>query len=543
MDTMTTGSTEFFHSPALPKTGFQNSRRPWFVTGIRPGSERIRFRKSLAGLIWKQTIWAVLIVLISACAAMASPKKVFLSDGDAGSLVKLDASTVAVIEMWSNPSTGYSWRARKPLGKHIRIVGTEFDSSQPGLKGAWGKEKIYVVGVSKGRSILALQYRRALRGKKAAAVDTVRFDFNTTAGFKESFSLESKAAAVPPPDTMADTLAALPSSFNWCDQNGCTPVKDQGQCGSCWAFATVGPLESLIKINDGVTVDLSEQYLVSCNSENWGCTGGDWAHDYHQWKTASGESEPGAVLESDFPYKSRDAACQPPHDKAYQIADWDYVCGSRFCQPTTSQLKQAIQDYGPLTVAVCANQAFQDYNGGVFSGPSCGGLNHGVILVGWDDSDGCWIMRNSWGPNWGESGYMRIKYGVSGIGSEATYVVYGGSPTPGPNPDPEPEPDGNELTNGETVSNLAAATDEWLYYFIDVPEGADSLQVRISSGSGDADLYTRYGSQPTASEYDCRPYRWGNYETCSESSPQAGRWYIGVHGYRSFSGVNVIASY
>ena len=75
------------------------------------------------------------------------------------------------------------------------------------------------------------------------------------------------------------------ASFNWCDSGGCTPVKNQSSCGSCWAFGTVGPLECNIKIKDGVTVDLSEQWLVSCNSDGWGCGGGWWAHDYHEWKT------------------------------------------------------------------------------------------------------------------------------------------------------------------------------------------------------------------------------------------------------------------
>ncbi|MCK4348384.1 MAG: hypothetical protein KAW47_07190, partial [Thermoplasmatales archaeon] len=78
-----------------------------------------------------------------------------------------------------------------------------------------------------------------------------------------------------------------PEIFDWRDIDGVdytTPIKSQGSCGSCWAFGTVAPLECNIKIKDGVTIDLSEQYLVSCNSDGWGCNGGWWAHDYHQWK-------------------------------------------------------------------------------------------------------------------------------------------------------------------------------------------------------------------------------------------------------------------
>ncbi len=218
---------------------------------------------------------------------------------------------------------------------------------------------------------------------------------------------------------------SLPSYFNWCDQGGCTPIKNQGSCGSCWAFATVGPLESNIKIKDGVTVDLSEQWLVSCNREGWGCNGGWWAHDYHEWKTDPCGGK-GAVLEANFPYTATDAPCNCPYPHHYLIDDWNYVTTSSEV-PAVNLMKQAIMDYGPISVAVCVNSAFQAYTGGVFSGPSCTNINHGVVLVGWDDSqgtNGVWFLRNSWGTGWGEGGYMRIGYGVSRVGYGASYVVY-----------------------------------------------------------------------------------------------------------------------
>ena len=484
----------------------------------------------------KKFTGTLLFLLVLTCSAMAAPQKVFLSAGDGGRVVTLDQHTVAVIALWSNPSTGYAWRAAQPLAKGIRIAGHTYESGQPGVLGAGGMEKIYVVGAAKGRAGLTLHYRQAWRPD---AIESVKFTFNSVDQFKETFTLPSPEAqsAVPEAQPGATPDLGLPVAFNWCDQNGCTPVKNQGNCGSCWAFATVGPLESLIKINDGATVDLSEQYLVSCNSEGWGCDGGFWAHDYHQWKMVSGEYEAGAVLESNFPYQAADAACNPPHDKAYQIASWAYVCGSSSCTPTTDQLKAAIYNHGPLSVSVCVNTAFQEYGGGVFTGPGCTELNHGVVLVGWDDTDGCWIMRNSWGPNWGESGYMRIQYGVSGIGRYASYVTYDATPNP------EPEPDENEITNGQTISDLSAAKGEWRYYYIAVPEGAGNLQIQISGGSGDADLYTRFGSRPTLAEFDCRPYHNGNNETCSQPVPQPGQWYIGLRGYRTFSGVTLSARY
>jgi hypothetical protein len=215
----------------------------------------------------------------------------------------------------------------------------------------------------------------------------------------------------------------LPAYFDWRDVDGCTPVKNQASCGSCWAFATVGPLECNIKIKDGITVNLSEQWLVSCNTDGWGCDGGFMAHMYHQWKTDPCGGT-GAVMESYFPYVAYDASCNCPYPHEYLIDSWAYIGGG------TAGMKQAILDYGPISVGVYANSAMQAYDGGIFNGCQSYSCNHAVVLVGWDDNQGggVWFMRNSWGTGWGEDGgYMRIPYGCSNIGDSACYVVYGGT--------------------------------------------------------------------------------------------------------------------
>jgi hypothetical protein len=222
----------------------------------------------------------------------------------------------------------------------------------------------------------------------------------------------------------------LPSAFDWRNYNGqnyCTPIRNQGGCGSCWAFATVGALECNIKIMDNASVDLSEQWLVSCNSDGWGCPGGFFAHDYHQWKTDSCGGT-GAVLESAFPYTATDAPCGCPYQHSYLLTSWAYI-GNDSSVPPTNSIKQAIVDHGPVSVAVSVNSAFQAYSGGIFNGCASGTINHAVVLVGWSDAEGCWIMRNSWGTSWGESGYMRIPYNCSYVGYAACYVVYPGSTT------------------------------------------------------------------------------------------------------------------
>lgn len=218
----------------------------------------------------------------------------------------------------------------------------------------------------------------------------------------------------------------VPSHFDWRELSGCPPVRDQGGCGSCWAFGTVGPLECNILITDHKEVDLSEQWLVSCNRNGWGCNGGWWAHDYHQWKTDRFNGT-GAVLESSFPYEARDLPCDGPYQHPYQIDSWHYIGWSQGI-PSTDAIKQAIMTYGPVSVSIAVTGAFGGYTGGVFNvdDPQAP-INHAVTLVGWDDNqgtNGVWFLRNSWGPGWGEGGYMRIEYRCCKVGFAACYVVY-----------------------------------------------------------------------------------------------------------------------
>jgi C1A family cysteine protease len=209
--------------------------------------------------------------------------------------------------------------------------------------------------------------------------------------------------------------ANLPSYWDWRQHNGVTPVKDQGNCGSCWAFSTVGTMEAMILIASGTTTDLSEQQLVSCDTEYYGCDGGNWAFDM--------EISPGAVLESCFPYQAADVPCQTDCPYVYQLTSWGYV-GNSSSVPSVDAIKNAIYTYGPISVAVAVDGYFQAYTGGVFDDNTAYDINHAVVLVGWDDTNGCWIMKNSWGTGWGESGYMRIAYGCDQIGYSAAYAVW-----------------------------------------------------------------------------------------------------------------------
>lgn len=208
------------------------------------------------------------------------------------------------------------------------------------------------------------------------------------------------------------TPEALPSNYI----GYYTPIKNQGSCGSCWAFSIAAQFETAILKKDGVTVDLSEQNLVSCNPYGWGCNGGLWANDMFV--------DPGAVLESCFPYVASDVPCiSCPYP--YQAQGWAYVNASVDI-PSVEEIKQAIYTYGGVAAAVYVSHWFQLYTGGVFDRckKRVNWTNHAIQLVGWDDAKGAWLLKNSWGTGWGENGFMWIAYGCDKVGEEANYFIY-----------------------------------------------------------------------------------------------------------------------
>ena len=230
---------------------------------------------------------------------------------------------------------------------------------------------------------------------------------------------EPAASALPP-------ARSLPDYFDWRDHGCCTPVRNQGGCGSCWAFGAIGAMEQAILLNAGVSVDLSEQWLVSCTSAG-DCGGGMHTEAFKHLVRGGytdGCHEGGAVLESDLPYVAWNAPCDCPYPHPFYLDDWDQIFNM---VAPVADIKQTIMDHGPVAVGVRVTSPFQGYNGGVFNACSSGNINHIVVLTGWDDnqgSNGVWFLRNSWGSGWGEGGYMRIEYGCSEIGTSTCYVEF-----------------------------------------------------------------------------------------------------------------------
>jgi hypothetical protein len=234
---------------------------------------------------------------------------------------------------------------------------------------------------------------------------------------------------------------ALSPSLDWRNNGGnfVTPIRNQGGCGSCWAFATTGGLESynLIRNNTpGIDLNLSEQVMVSCGisggHDAGGCGGGyiQYASDYIR--------NTGLPLETCYPYTvpPNDGncanACPNWESSAYKITKWSYAGYPYGSVATVEGLKTALTTYGPLVTTFDVYEDFYSYHSGVYSYVT-GGLvgGHAVLLAGYDDSGQYFIVKNSWGTGWGESGYFRIAYSemntVVGFGE---WTIAYGDPIP-----------------------------------------------------------------------------------------------------------------
>jgi len=214
----------------------------------------------------------------------------------------------------------------------------------------------------------------------------------------------------------------LAASVDWTTQGAVTAVKDQGQCGSCWAFSTTGGLEGAWEIASGSLQSISEQQLVDCSSENGGCQGGDMGLAFEWAKTNNLASE------GSYPYSGTDGTCKT---SGYQTTiPAGGVTGYKNVEQSTEGLQSALMT-GPVSIAIEADQlAFQLYSGGILKNGllKCGtSLDHGVLAVGY--GDGFFKVKNSWGSSWGEDGFLKISSegNTCGIHSDATYPLVSAS--------------------------------------------------------------------------------------------------------------------
>ena len=218
-----------------------------------------------------------------------------------------------------------------------------------------------------------------------------------------------------------------PSSWDWRDHNVVTNVKDQGKCGSCWSFSAVGALEGAWAISTGLLYNFSEQQLMDCSRRygNMACNGGlmDKAFEY--------AIDNGMCKLEDVPYDAQSEFCTQTVKNCEKVGHFSQC----YEIPANNEriLREAVYR-SPVAVSIEADtKTFQFYKGGILDSSNCGTtLDHGVLAVGYGEEDGkkYWIVKNSWGADWGENGYVRIgrsdnedSEGVCGIAKDASFVI------------------------------------------------------------------------------------------------------------------------
>ncbi|KAI7742397.1 hypothetical protein M8C21_018598 [Ambrosia artemisiifolia] len=220
------------------------------------------------------------------------------------------------------------------------------------------------------------------------------------------------------------TDAVLPLTQDWRKTGIVTPVKNQGSCGSCWTFSTTGALEAAYAQAFGKSVSLSEQQLVDCAGDfnNFGCNGGLPSQAYQYIKYNGGLDS-----EEAYPYTGKDGVCKySPDNSAVQVLDSVNITSG-----AEDELKHAVGVVRPVSVAFQVIADFRLYTGGVYTSDECGSgpmdVNHAVVAVGYGVEDGVpyWLIKNSWGGDWGLNGYFKMEMGknMCGVATCASYPI------------------------------------------------------------------------------------------------------------------------
>jgi hypothetical protein len=255
---------------------------------------------------------------------------------------------------------------------------------------------------------------------------------NVRAQQLERIDIESaKESNVNIPQIVQPLCSPNQTTFDWRRAGKVTPVRTQ-ICGTCWDFTAMGAYEGSYALRNSQLVDTSEQYVLNCAAAG-SCSGGWWMPVFDFLISH------GTATEASDPFTGNDTrACPANMATPYRAASWGFVANSQWTIPSAQTIKQALCTHGPLATAVMVDEAFQGYTGGangdqVFDehtvnfGPRT--VNHGIVIIGWDEGKKAWLIRNSWGPGWGasagygsEKGYMWIAYNTNNVGIATAWV-------------------------------------------------------------------------------------------------------------------------
>ncbi|KAG8494520.1 hypothetical protein CXB51_012164 [Gossypium anomalum] len=335
---------------------------------------------------------------ISQCLALIFVLGIWASQASSRSVPEVSMSDR--FEQWvSSYSRLYQDAAEKEKRFQIFKENMEYIESHNG-----DTNKKYKLGVNEFTDLTNEEFKAMRNGYKMRSSDTVAASKTT------SFRYEN--------------VSAVPSSMDWRKKGAVTGIKDQGQCGCCWAFSAVAAMEGISKLKTGTLISLSEQELVDCdvNGEDQGCNGGlmDDAFEFII-------SNKGLTTETNYPYEGVDGSCNKKKsaNHAAKITGYEDVPSN-----SESALLKAVANQ-PVSVAIDAGGSdFQHYKSGVFTGECTTFLDHGVTAVGYgeaEDGTKYWLVKNSWGTSWGEDGYIRMQRdidaaeGLCGIAMEASY--------------------------------------------------------------------------------------------------------------------------
>lgn len=201
----------------------------------------------------------------------------------------------------------------------------------------------------------------------------------------------------------------LPEHVDWRESKCVTDAKDQGLCGSCWAFATVGVLESRLCLKNHKLMTLSEQQLVDCDQKDEACCGG------FPINALMYVAQHGIMKSEDYEYEEKQKECGYNEDKAIQLNSTKY-----YILPDEDSLLTSVALEGPVTVGFGVDTDFMHYSHGIFDGDCAGSANHAIIVVGYgtekdkdDEEQPYWIIKNSWSEKWGENGFGKVQRGIN----------------------------------------------------------------------------------------------------------------------------------